>query len=335
MRWQRFIGQRLLAFAGGLAAVLVITFMMTRLLPGNPAYLLAGNQADASTVAAIEKKLGLDKPLLTQFWVYVRDLAHGNLGTSINTSQPVSSDLRSRWPATAELGITAFLLALAWSVPFGVLSALRPGGWLDRGNKTVVGIGTALPDFWIGIVLVLVFYSTLHWVPPPIGRTAGTIPESITGFYTVDSVLTGNWSALGSALSQLVLPAITLAIVIGAPLARVTRTFMLEVLASPYVRSARALGIPYRRIITRHAVPNALLPMTAMMATVFGYVMGGTVLVEYVFSWPGVGKYAVDSIAASDYSPVMAVVLLSAVTYLVVYLITDVVHMLIDPRVRT
>jgi ABC-type dipeptide/oligopeptide/nickel transport system permease component len=334
LRWGRFVLRRLLSFAGGLAAVVVITFVMTRVLPGNPVYLLVGNQADEETVATATRSLGLDKPISTQFVVYVKQLTHGDLGTSVRTSQSVTTDLRSRWPATVELGVAAFLLALLWSLPLGILAAVRHGSWVDRGGRAISGIGLSLPDFWLGIVLVLVFYSTLHWVPAPIGRTSGTPPDSVTGFYIVDAVLSGNWSALDTSLAQLALPAATLALVIGAPLMRVTRTFMIEVLAAPYIRAVHALGVPRSRIVLRHALPNALLPVTAMMATVFGYVMGGTVLVEYVFAWPGIGKYAVDSIAASDYAPLMSVVLISAVTYLVVYLLTDIAHVLIDPRVR-
>jgi peptide/nickel transport system permease protein len=334
MAWRRFFVQRILAFIGGLAAVLVIAFVMTRVLPGNPVYLLVGNQADASTVAEMTRRLGLDKPIPTQFWLYLKQLAHGDLGTSVRTSQAVTTDLQSRWPATVELGVAAFALALLWSVPLGIIAAVRAGSWFDRGGRTVSSIGLSLPDFWLGIVLVLVFYSALHWAPPPLGRTAGEAPHEITGLYTVDAVVTGNWAALRAALAQLALPATTLAIVIGAPLMLVTRTFMIEVLQAPYVRSARALGVPHARIVLRHALPNTLLPVTAMMATVFGYVMGGAVLVEYVFAWPGIGKYAVDSIAASDYAPVMAVVLLSAVIYLFVYLLTDIAHVLIDPRAR-
>jgi peptide/nickel transport system permease protein len=267
--------------------------------------------------------------------VYVRELLNGDLGTSVRTSESVTTDLRSRWPATVELGLAAVLLATLWSLPLGILAAVRKGGILDRIATSISGVGVSLPDFWLGIVLVLVFYSHLQWAPAPIGRTAGVPPEGSTGFYVIDSVLTRDWPALRASLAQLVLPAVTLAVVIGAPIMRVTRTFMIEVLESPYIRAARALGLSRRRTILRHALPNALLPVTAMMATVFGYVMGGTVLVEYVFAWPGIGKYAVDSIAASDYAPVMAVVLISAVTYLVVYLLTDVIHLIVDPRTRT
>jgi len=331
----RFLLKRLVSFAIGIAAVVVISFLMTRVLPGNPVYLLVGNQADEETVAAATKQLGLDKSIPEQFGVYVSDLVRGDLGTSYRTSQAVTTDLESRWPATVELGLAATLLALLWSLPLGVLAAVMRGSVVDRGATSFSGIGVSLPDFWLGIVLVLVFYSTLEWAPAPLGRTAGSAPESHTGFYTIDAIATGDWSALSAALAQLVLPALTLAIVIGAPIMRVTRTFMIDVLDSQYVRAARALGLSRRRTVLRHALPNALLPVTAMMATVFGYVMGGTVLVEYVFAWPGIGKYAVDSIAASDYAPVMAVVLISAVTYLLVYLLMDVVHLVIDPRARS
>jgi peptide/nickel transport system permease protein len=334
MKLGRFLAQRLAYFVVGIAAVVVITFGMTRILPGNPVYLLVGTQADEETVAAATEELGLDKPIPTQFAAYVRELAHGDLGTSVRTSESVTTDLRSRWPATVELGLAAVLLATLWSLPLGILAAVRRGSIQDRVSTAISGIGVSLPDFWLGIVLVLVFYSRLQWAPAPIGRTAGIAPEPVTGFYVVDSVLGRDWAALDASLSQLVLPAATLALVIGAPIMRVTRTFMIEVLDSQYVRAARALGLSRRRIVLRHALPNTLLPVTAMMATVFGYVMGGTVLVEYVFAWPGIGKYAVDSIAASDYAPVMAVVFISAVTYLIVYLLTDVLHLVIDPRTR-
>jgi peptide/nickel transport system permease protein len=335
VKLRRFLLHRLAYFVAGVLAVIVITFVMTRVLPGNPVYLLVGNQADETTVAAAMERFGLDEPLPTQFVTYLRQLAHADLGTSLRTSQSVTTDLRSRWPATVELGLTAVLLALLWSLPLGILAAVRRGSWVDRAGRSVSAFGVSLPDFWLGIVLVLVFYSTLHWAPPPIGRTAGTPPATITGLYLLDSLLTGNVGSLRAALAQLALPATTLALVIGAPIMRVTRTFMIEVLDSPYVRAARSLGLSSRRIILRHALPNTLLPVTAMMATVFGYVMGGTVLVEYVFAWPGIGKYAVDSVSASDYAPVMAVVLISAVTYLIVYLVTDVLHLVMDPRTRT
>jgi ABC-type dipeptide/oligopeptide/nickel transport system permease component len=335
VKLRRFLLHRLAYFVAGVLAVIVITFVMTRVLPGNPVYLLVGTQADETTVAAAMERFGLDEPLPTQFVTYLRQLAHADLGTSLRTSQSVTTDLRSRWPATVELGLTAVLLALLWSLPLGILAAVRRGSWVDRAGRSVSAFGVSLPDFWLGIVLVLVFYSTLHWAPPPIGRTAGTPPATITGLYLLDSLLTGNVGSLRAALAQLALPATTLALVIGAPIMRVTRTFMIEVLDSPYVRAARSLGLSSRRIILRHALPNTLLPVTAMMATVFGYVMGGTVLVEYVFAWPGIGKYAVDSVSASDYAPVMAVVLISAVTYLIVYLVTDVLHLVMDPRTRT
>lgn len=331
-----FIGRRLAFFVVALAGVAVITFVMTRMLPGNPAYLIAGRHADQATIDAVTHRLGLDRPLPQQFGSYLRQLTQGDLGSSARTGGPVRADLAARWPATVELGTYAMVLAVAWSVGLGVLSSLRRGSVLDRVANLLSGVGVSVPEFWLGLILVLVFFTTLGWAPPPLGRISGVqAPVHTTGLYTVDAVVSADWPALRASLAQLALPAITLAFVVGAPMLRVTRAFMREVLRSEYIRAARALGVGRRSLILRHALPNALLPVTTMMAMMYGYLLGGTVLVEFVFAWPGIGKYAVDSINASDYAPVMAVVLLSAVTYLLVYLLTDVLHLVTDPRTRT
>jgi ABC-type dipeptide/oligopeptide/nickel transport system permease component len=331
-----FVGRRLLLLCVTLVLVSVITFFTTRVLPGNPAYLIVGQHADAATVQAVTEDLGLDRSIPEQYALYVEQLASGDLGTSYRSGNPVNTDLGARWPATIELGTFAMLAAVAWAVLLGVAAALRPRSLVDRLASALSGAGVSVPDFWLGILLVLVFFNYLGVAPAPLGRIVDVpAPEHVTGFYTVDSLLTGDWAALRASLAQLVLPVATLSFVIGAPLLRVTRTFMRKELASDYVRSARALGVPRRRVIARHALPNVLLPLTTMIALLYGYLLGGTVLVEVVFAWPGVGKYAVDSVAASDYAPVMAVVLLSAVSYLVVYLVTDVLHVAIDPRTRS
>ncbi len=330
-----YISRRLAYMLVALFGVSLVTFVVTRVLPGNPAYLIVGAMADESTVAAVVERLGLDQSIYEQYVRYIRQLLSGDLGDSWRTSNPVSVDIGARWPATIELGSTALVLALAWSVPFGILSALRRRSLSDRLANAVSGLGVSIPEFWLGLILLLIFFGTLEWAPAPIGRTLGEVPAHTTGLYTIDAILARDWEAFKAAAAQLILPASTLALVVGAPLLRVTRGFMRETMASHHIRSARALGIPERSIVLRHALPNVLLPVSTMVAIMYGYLLGGTVLVEFVFAWPGIGKYAIDSIAASDSIPVLAAVLLSAITYLFVYLMMDVLHFVIDPRTRT
>lgn len=330
-----YIARRLVYLLVALVGVSAITFYVTRVLPGNPAYLIVGVQADQATVDAVTERLGLDLPIYQQYTRYVSAILSGDLGQSWRTGNPVTVDIKARWPATVELASAAMLLALAWSIPLGIVSALRRRSVSDRLANIVSGIGVSIPEFWLGLILILVFFGMLGIAPAPLGRTLGTVPPTVTGFYTIDSILARDWGAFSAATVQLILPAVTLALVVGAPMLRVTRGFMRKEMASDYVRASRALGIPERSIILRHALPNALLPVTTMIAIMYGYLLGGTVLVEFVFAWPGIGKYSVDSINASDFAPVLAVVLLSAFTYLVVYLIMDLLHYVIDPRTRT
>jgi peptide/nickel transport system permease protein len=330
-----YIVRRLVYLLIALFLVSLITFVITRVLPGNPAYLIVGVQADESTVEAVTERLGLDDPIYQQYFTYLDQLRHFDLGDSWRTGNPVTTDIGARWPATIELGSVALLLAIAWSVPLGVLSALRRRSFSDRLANVMSGLGVSIPEFWLALILLLIFFGTWEIAPAPIGRTLGEIPEHTTGLYTIDAIISGNWAAFRSAAAQLVLPAVTLAFVTGAPLLRVTRGFMREVMASAHIRSAKALGIPKRSIVFRHALPNVLLPVSTMIAMMYGYLLGGTVLVEIVFAWPGIGKYAVDSINSSDFAPVLAAVLLSAVSYLFVYLVIDVLHFIIDPRTRT
>lgn len=330
-----YILRRLAYLAVALLLVSLITFVITRVLPGNPAYLIVGVQADQSTVDAVTERLGLDLPIHEQYVLYMGQLFSGDLGSSWRTGNPVTVDIAARWPATIELASSALVLAILWSVPLGVMAALRKGSFSDRLANLMSAVGVSTPEFWLALILLLVFFGILGIAPPPLGRTLGDIPVRTTGLYTVDALLAADWAAFRAAAVQLVLPAVTLATVIGAPLVRVTRGFMREVMASSYIRSAKALGIPNRSLLMRHALPNVLLPVSTMVAILYGYLLGGTVLVEMVFAWPGIGKYAVDSINSSDFAPVLAAVLLSALSYLLVYLVIDVLHFAIDPRTRT
>lgn len=331
-----YIARRLAYMLVALFGVSLVTFVVTRVLPGNPVYLLVGAMADESTVAAITERLGLDRPIYEQYFRYMGQLLSGDMGDSLQTSKSVTFDIGSRWPATIELASSALILALCWSVPFGIVSALRRGSILDRLANFFSGLGVSVPEFWLGMILLLVFFGILEWAPAATGRTqGGAAPEHRTGLYIIDALITRDWEAFKAAAKQLILPATTLALTVGAPLLRITRGFMRETMASHHIRSARALGVPERSIVLRHALPNVLLPVSTMVAILYGYLLGGTVLVEVVFAWPGIGKYAIEAINASDFSPVVAVVLLSALSYLLVYLVMDLLHFVIDPRTRT
>lgn len=336
MKLAFYIVRRILYLLPALFGVSVIMFVMTRVLPGNPAYMIVGVHADESTVQAVIEKMGLDRPLWQQYVKYVGDLLRGDLGTSWRTSSPVVADLRVRFPATFELSTLSLIVAIVWSVGLGIWSAVRKGSLVSRVADLVSAAGVSIPEFWLGLILILVFFAGLNIAPPPLGRLAPGVspPRAITGLYTVDALVTGNWGALRAALAQLALPVATLAFVVGSPILRLTQTFMLEALQSDYVRAARAYGVPMRKIIFGHTLRNVLLPVTTMIGLIYGYLLGGTVLVETVFSWPGMGKYAVDAMLSSDYAPIMAAVLLSAAIYLLVYLVIDVLHFVLDPRMR-
>lgn len=337
MRLPAFILQRLLYLLPALLGVSLIMFVVTRVLPGNPAYMIVGVHADESTLQAVIEKMGLDRPLHEQYFTYMGNLLQGDLGTAWRTSNPVVEDLKVRFPATIELSTYSLLVAVLWGVGLGVLAAVRRGSAVDHVADGISAAGVSIPEFWLGLILILVFYTQLNIAPPPLGRIGLDVspPETITGLYTVDSLLTGNWEALRSSLAHLALPVLTLAIVVGAPIMRMTRSLMVDALESDFVRAARAYGIRRRDIVSRHAFRNVLAPIATMIGLVYGYLLGGTVLVETVFAWPGVGKYAVDSMLSSDFAPIMAVTLFSALIYLLVYLAIDVMQFIFDPRTRS
>lgn len=336
MKLVLYIVRRILYLLPALLGVSIIMFITTRVLPGNPAYMIVGVHANEKTVEAVIGKMGLDRPMWEQYLNYMSNLMKGDLGTAWRTSNPVLEDLSSRFPATIELSTLSLIIAIIWAVSLGIWAGVRDQSFVSRFADVVSAAGVSIPEFWLGLILILVFFSNLNIVPPPLGRIALDVrsPDSITGLYTVDALLTGNWKAFQAALAQLVLPVTTLAFVIGAPIMRVTRTFMAEAMESDYVRAARAYGVPLRTIVFGHALRNVMLPVTTMIGTIYGYLLGGTVLVEIVFAWPGMGKYAVDAMLSSDYAPIMAVVLLSAAVYLTVYLTIDILHFAFDPRIR-
>jgi ABC-type dipeptide/oligopeptide/nickel transport system permease component len=328
--------KRLATVIPTLIGVIIVTFLLTRVLPGDPAVYFAGPAATPQSIAEIRKSLGLDRPLPDQFLRYVNDLAHGNFGSSLSTGQPVAAEIASRLPASAELTLFGLFLAIAIAVPLGIFAAVKQGSWIDHLCRVIATAGVSLPVFFTGLLLVYVFYFRLGWSPAPLGRldAFATSPPDITGFFLIDSLITGNFETFRSAFGQLILPAVTLAIFSLAPITRMTRASMLAALASEFIRTARASGLSSRTVILTYAFRNAMLPVVTTLGMVFSFLLGANVLVEKVFAWPGIGSYAVEALLQSDFAPVQGFVLTMAVLYVALNLIIDMLYGVIDPRVR-
>ncbi len=332
----RRIAQRLVSSLPALLGVVVVTFVLMRVLPGDPAVFFAsGPSAGQQEIEQLRHQMGLDQPMPIQLLRYLGDLAQGNLGRSLTTGQPVVTDMARRLPASLELTFTALAFALLLAVPLGVAAALRPGSPVDHAVRMLCTLGVCVPTFVSGLLLIYVFYYLLGWAPDPTARLDifAATPPDITGFYLIDFALVGDWSGWWAAFTQLLLPALSMALFVLAPLARMTRASMLAVLGSDYIRTARAMGLPRRRIILGTALRNALLPVLTITGIVFSTMLGANVLVEKVFSWPGVASYALDALLAADYAPVQAFVLLMACIFVLVNVLIDVLYGIADPRV--
>src|SRR5271170_935920 len=319
-----------------LIGVVIVTFLLTRVLPGDPAVYFAGPAATPESIADIRKSLGLDQPLPVQFLRYVDDLAHGNLGNSLATGQPVVTEIVSRLPASAELTLFGLIISIVIAIPLGILAAVKQGSWIDHSCRVVATLGVSLPVFFTGLILVYVFYYLLGWAPAPLGRldVFFDAPPQVTGFYLIDSLIARQPETFVASLKQLILPALTLAIFSLAPIARMTRASMLAVLSSDFVRTARASGLSSFTVIVTYAFRNAMLPVITTLGMVFSFLLGANVLVEKVFAWPGIGSYAVEALLASDFAPVQGFVLTMAIMYVALNLFIDILYGLIDPRVR-
>ena len=332
----KLIGQRLLGALPNIAGVVVITFILTRALPGDPAAYFAGGAATQEAVDQVREQLGLNKPLVEQFFAYLGALARGDLGLSLTTGRPGLQELLARLPASLELVLIALLAACAVALPLGVLAATRPGSWIDQLCRILTTAGVSLPTFFTGLLLAYVFYFLLGWAPSPLGRLDPMFspPPAITGFFVIDGLLAGDPALAWAAAKQLVLPVATMALFVLAPIARMTRASMLAVLSADFVRTARASGLSSGTVLVTYALRNALLPVVTTLGMVFGFMLGSSVIVEKVFAWPGVGSYAIDALTASDYAPVQGFVLAMGILFVLLNLLVDVLYVLIDPRVE-
>ena len=330
------MGRRLGITLFSIAAVIVITFALTRLLPGDTAAYFAGPAATEQAIQEVREKLGLDRPKYEQFVRYVQDLSRGDFGQSLTTGQPVIKDIAARLPASAELTFAGLIVSILIAIPLGVLAAVKEGSAVDHFSRVIATAGVSLPVFFTGLLLAYFFYFILGWAPSPIGRLdiIYSAPPHVTGFYLIDSLIARDLEVFWAALKQLILPAATLAIFSLAPITRMTRASMLAVLSSDFVRTARASGLSTRKIILTYALRNALLPVITTLGMVFSFLLGANVLVEKVFAWPGIGSYAVEALIASDFAPVQGFVLVMAVMYVLLNLMIDLLYGVIDPRVR-
>jgi peptide/nickel transport system permease protein len=271
-----------------------------------------------------------------QYARYIRDVLHGDLGDSFVTSQPVRDDLSHRFGPTFELTTYAMLLAILLAVPLGIAAAVRRDRWVDHVSRLIAVVGVAMPVFWLGLLAIYFLYYRWQLLPAPQGRISPFIdpPRQITGLYTIDSLLTGNWAALESSVKMLIMPVSVLAFVVMAPLARITRSSMIESLDADFTRAARSLGLTEWSVVFRHAFRNGLLPLLTMTAIVYGYMLGGVVLIENIFAWPGLGRYVYNAITSSDYPAVQGFILYATTLYVLLFLLVDILYSLLDPRVR-
>ncbi|MEP0918736.1 ABC transporter permease [Leptolyngbya sp. DQ-M1] len=332
----QYILRRLLGLVPVLFGITLAVFLLLRLIPGDPAIVLAGERATPEQIAALRTQLGLDRPLWLQYFAFVGNLLQLKLGNSILSGIPVIDEIRSRWAATFELSIAAILIAIILGIPAGIIAAVQKNRWQDQ--VTIAGslLGVSLPVYWLGLLLIYLFSITLRWLPPSgrISVETGFNFQPITGFYLLDTVLRLNAPALIDVIAHLILPALTLGTIPLAIVARITRSAMLDVLSQDYIRTARAKGLSNYLVILRHALKNALLPINTTIGLQFGTLLGGAILTETIFSWSGIGSWIYEGILARDYPVVQGGVVFVAIVFVLINLVVDLSYALIDPRVR-
>lgn len=331
----RFILSKALYLIPTFLGITVVAFGFIRLLPGDPVLMLAGERGiSAERYAQLSAQLGYDQPIWKQYLIYLQNLMQGDLGNSIVTKKPVLAEFFSLFPATVELGVMAIIIATCLGVPIGVLAAIKRGSWFDQISMTGALIGFSMPIFWWGLLLIIFFSGYLGWTPVSGRISLMYFFPRVTGFMLIDSLLSGQAGAFKSAVSHLILPSVVLATIPLAVIARQTRSAMLEVMGEDYVRTARAKGLSARRVIGIHALRNAMIPVITTIGLQIGVLMAGAILTETIFSWPGIGKWMIDSISRRDYPVVQSGLLLIAAIVMIVNLIVDLTYGLINPRIR-
>ncbi|WP_070000759.1 ABC transporter permease [Cellulosilyticum sp. I15G10I2] len=330
----KYIIKRLLLLIPVLLGVSIIIFSIMRVFSPDPSSIVLGQHATQEKMFEWREANGLNEPVVTQYLDYMKGVFKGNFGTSYYTKTPVAKEIFSRFPATIELAICAIILASIVGIFLGVISAVKKNSIIDNISMVTALVGVSMPIFWLGILLIILFSGTLGWVPAQ-GRIETLLrPSNVTGFYLIDSLIEGDMDSFVSALRHLILPSVTLAMYSMAIIARMTRSTMLETLSKDYIRTARAKGIAEHKVIKKHALSNALIPIVTVIGIQLGYLMGGAVLTETVFAWPGIGKFTVEAIMKSDFPIVQGVVLLIAFIFVMMNLVVDIIYAFLDPRIK-
>ncbi len=330
-----YLLRRLIAFLFVIVGITLLTFVISRLVPADPALAAAGQNATKEQIAIIRERLNLDRPLPVQYFDYLGGLLHGDLGRSIQTNRPIADDVRTYFPATLELTLVTMVIYTALGVPLGIIAAMRRG-WLDRLTNAVSVSGVAIPPFWLALVLQLVFFGMLGWLPYGARLDQHlTPPNPVTGLYTVDALLQRDLGTFFNALQHLILPAMTLAIGRLGAIMRITRRSVRDVAGQDFVRTARGKGLSEKSVLNRHIVRNSLLPIVTMIGLQFGWLLNGAVVIEVIFNWPGIGQYAVNAISFGDFPAVMGVALVVALMFVLINFVVDLSYRWIDPRMAT
>lgn len=330
----KYVIKRMLMVVPVMIGVSIIVFSLMRVFSPDPAPIVLGQHATQASMQAWRDKNGLDRPIVSQYLTYVKGALRGDLGDSYYTNAPVSKEISARFPATIELALAAIVFASVVGILLGVLAAVKKNSVFDAGGTLVALIGVSIPIFWLGILFIMFFTGYLHLLPSG-GRINVLLePAHVTGFYMIDALLTGDWAGLKDAAIHIILPALTLGMYSMAIITRMTRSTMLETLNQDYVRTARAKGVAEGKVIGKHALRNSMIPVVTVIGLQFGSLLGGALLTESVFSWPGIGKYTVDCILKSDFPVVQGIVLLVAVVFVTVNLGADLVYAFLDPRIK-
>ena len=328
-----FLGVIFLTYLG----LLAVTFFIGRVIPIDPVLAILGDRATEEQMNQVRMELGLNKPLIEQFWIYLSKVVQGDFGTSVLTSQPVLQDIKRTFPATLELATLGIIIGAGFGVPLGVWAAVRRGGLADQAVRVMGLIGYSMPIFWLGLMALVLFYAKLGWVGGP-GRLDVAFEYSltpVTGLLAIDAIMAGEWEVLGNVLSHLILPASLLGYFSLAYISRMTRSFMLNELEQEYVVAARAKGLSESRIIWRHALRNAMVPLVTVITLSYAGLLEGSVLTETVFSWPGLGLYITNSLQNADMNAVLGGTIVVGSVFIGLNLLSDLLYKLLDPRTRS